>query len=75
MRLNIIFQNDIRPINEENPKTIFSKTFVNLKELLESKEYLIILSTKYQRRYLIELFFYISISPQKEKYNLKRIIL
>ena len=50
---------------------MFYKTFVNLKELLESMEYLMTLSTKYQRRYPIELFFYLSKRPQKEKYNLK----
>ena len=71
----MIFLNDIRPINEENPKTIFWKIFVNLKELQESMNYFITLSTKYQRRYPIELFLYLNKRPQKEKYNLKNLIM
>ena len=37
---HIIFLVDIRPINEENSKTMFVKIFVNLKELPESMEYI-----------------------------------
>ena len=50
-----IFLIDFRMITEESSKTIFLKSFVNQKKLLESMENIIILSTKEQLKHSIEL--------------------